>query len=444
MTKCKPWFMKLCLIVFFLSSISIFPEVSAQSAPNLKVKSAVVVDSQVGQILADQDSDELVEVGALTKILGLYLILKAVEDGQYGLGDYVPISDQAYALSQDYDIHNVPLRQDFNYTVKELIQSIAINGANGSMLALAEFHSENEQSFVKAMENQLKAWNIDNYHLYNATGLADEFIPNDVSTIDQGQVNQMTAYACATATYQLLQLYPEFIEDTGRTKAIFKGDSNDPFDMTTTVEMLPGMAYEYEGVNGLIIGTSFSDGDSAIITSQRNDLSVITVLLGTGRQGDGSRYKQAKIILDYIYATYVSNPVILQGQEVTQMAQIKVDNGSQDYVDIDYGSSLTLATPIIDTAPRLTYHFVKKEEVFKGQETLKAPIKAGTEIGYMVVDVEGVESQFLDFSLGNTVPVVVRNRITELNWFDKMLKGVGETVDNTWESTRKFFTDIFN
>ncbi|UPQ86407.1 hypothetical protein M0R79_03270 [Ignavigranum ruoffiae] len=440
----KAKFILLSLLSLCLACFSPWSMAMAQTEVKVKAKGAMVIDLQVGQILAEQDSQENVEVGALSKALSLYLILKAVDKGEIQLSDSVPISDQAYDLSQDYDIYNVPLRQDFTYTVEELIESVAVTGANGSMLALAEFHSGSEQAFVKEMRAQLAEWEYDGAEIYNCTGLASDFVPGDPATMDQGSVNKMSAAACATASFHLLQVFPELLEYSQQGEAVFKQDTDDPYEMSSPNEMLADGAQEYPGVSGLFLGASAKDGYSAMITAEKNDLAVLSVVLGTDHKDSNRRYNESKKLLDAVYAMYVSTPVIRQGQEVTQMAQVKVNDGKDDYASLEYGEALVLATPIIDTAPRMTYHFMANEEVMDPNGKLQAPVKAGTEIGQMVIDVEGQKSKFLKFSTGNTVSVKVKTSIEEVNWFEKTVKGIGQTVDASWEATRKFFTDLFN
>lgn len=444
MRKLKQSLIIFCLLCFLLPCLGFFATVSAQSQVKVNAKGAMVIDLQVGQILAEQDADQVLEVGALSKVLSLYLILKAVEAGEIQLSDQVPISDAAYDLSQDYDIYNVPLRQDFNYTVEELIETIAVTGANGSMLALAEFYSGTEQNFVKAMQAQLKEWEFEDAQIYNCTGLATDFVPGDPTTADQGSVNKMSAAACATAGFHLLQVYPELLEYSQQGEKIFKENTDDPYEMSSPNEMLEGGDQEYAGVSGLLLGSSAKDGYSAMITAQKNDLSVLSVVLGTDQKDSDRRYNESKKLLDAVYAMYVSTPIIRQGQEVTQMAQVKVNDGKVDYASLEYGEALVLATPIIDTAPRMTYHFVANDQVMDENGKLQAPIKAGTEIGRMIVDVEGQKSKFLKFSKANTVAVKLKESIDEVNWFEKTVKGIGQAVDDSWEATRKFFTDLFN
>lgn len=432
------------LIFILLGLSTAYPQVQGQNLSKTDTISHLVVDSVNGQVLSSQNAEQPVEVGALTKVLALYMVYKAVDEGRIALDDNVPISDEAYNLSQDYNVFNVPLRQDFPYTVKELVDAVLITGANGATLALAEYVSGSEEAFVKEMQAQLEEWQIKGARLYNATGLATGFVPHSIETINDGQVNRMSASACAMAAYHLLKHHRDLLDVSQQTKAVFKADTDDPFEMSTTIGMLPGMSYEYKGVNGFMLGTSLKDGDSALITSYRDDISTITVVLGTGSQGDGQRYNETAKLLDYIYATYIRELIVKKGQEVTQIAQTQIANGEAKAAILDYGRELSLVVPIIDTAPRYVYTFEPIKKYFNEAGALVAPLKAGTRIGSIRVEVENSPATYLPTAQANAVEVILRESIKEAPWYTQVWNGMGQAVDSSWEATRKFFTNLFN
>ena len=101
------------LIVVILQTVFVAPRVGLamvnQAIPETSAQSAIVIDATNGQILFEENSDVTVEVASISKLLTTYIVLQAVEKGDIGLDYQVPISDYAYAVSQDYDDSNVPL-----------------------------------------------------------------------------------------------------------------------------------------------------------------------------------------------------------------------------------------------------------------------------------------------------------------------------------------------
>src|SRR5699024_4603956 len=140
------------------------------------------------------------------------------------------ISDYAYSISQNYELSNVPLRQDFTYTVRDLYESMLVYSANGASIAMAELLGGSEPGFVDMMTAKLDEWGVTDYGIYNSSGL-----PNNYAN-EQGQLypgapvdteNHMTARGVATLADHLLDDYPEVLETTKLTDKTFMEGSGD-------------------------------------------------------------------------------------------------------------------------------------------------------------------------------------------------------------------------
>lgn len=419
----------LSLLVLLLVPVATIKAQESSAMPNIDAKSAITIDSENGQILFSYEADELVEVGSITKLLVAYVALTQAED----VNELIPVSDQAYKLSQDYDIGNVPLRQDYNYTVSELVESISINLANGSALALAEYYGGSEAGFIEMMNQQLVDWGLKGFNLINATGLPEG---------DSEETNAITAEVAAVIAYHLIKDYPVFVEYGQQSKAIFKPNTDDAIDMNNYNQMLKGKPYEYEGLLGLMPGSSKADGESFVGYAKLDDFGVITVVLGAPDEDE--RYVETAELLDYSFRAFMKEIVVSEGQSTSQVGRIPVQGGSASEVDLIYGEDMALVVPIIDTAPRLEYNFSIDEELFQGNDYLKAPIEKGQVIGYMAVNSVGIDQEFLPSTKGNYVPVVQAERLSEASWLGKGWQSLSNGVSNSWESTRRFFVDLFN
>lgn len=436
------------LIVLILQTVFVSPKTSLaainQAIPETSAQSAMVIDATNGQILFEQNSEEAVEVASISKLLTIYIVLQAVEKGEIDLDYQVPISDYAYAVSQDYDVSNVPLRQDELYTVEELIESVMISLSNGSTIALAELVSGSESDFVKQMNTYLENWGIMNASIINATGLNGAYDPTDAETIDKGPQNMLSAEAVAIISYHLLKDHPEILKHTQINRKLFKYGTSDEFEMTNYNLMLPGRTFEFEGVDGLLTGYSAKDGGSFVSTIIRNDMRIISIVLGA--QGTESRYHETKKLFDYVFSAYMTEEIIKQGDEATQVSQIKVSNGIISPAPMRYGENLNLVVPVIDTAPRLEYEFIPNDQINQIGE-LTAPLEAGTVIGYVSINITDQAIRYLRTSVAydtGGVPVEIAETIEVAPWYSQTWQIITESVGNGWDSTRRFFTDIFN
>lgn len=398
-------------------------------------ESVIMIDSENGQVLYKQDEDQILEVGSVSKLLAAYMALKLLETNEdLDFDSIVPISDAAFQLSQDYDLSNVPLRQDYQYTVNELIEAIAINLANGATLALADFLSGSEAAFVDQMSAQLNQWGVLDYQLVNATGLAEGG--------EDGPINQMSAEAVAIIAYHLVNDFPHFLDYSQKPTSVFKPRTTDRFDMNNYNQMLKGKPYEYDGVLGLMPGSDLKDKYSFAAYAERNEFGVITVVLGTNEED--LRYEYTASLLDYAYSGFMKELVVMQNERTRQIDSIEVESSEARFADLAYGEDLNLVVPIIDTTPRLEYKFTPREEVFNENGRLEAPMAQGDLIGQMAIKGIGTEIDYLSSTKGNNASVVLGHNLEPAAWYLTAWRSLTSGVSNVWESTRRFFVDIFN
>lgn len=425
------------LLHIFLAIAMFLPSSLVQSqelVPDVSAQSAVVIDSENGQILFKQDEDVVVQAGSISKLLAVYTALSLIEaDNEWDFETLVPVSDEAYYLSQNYDISNVPLRQDYEYTVNELVEAVAVNLANGATLALADFIAGSEAEFVQLMEQQLIDWGLSDYQLMNATGLPTE--------IDTGDTNAFSGETAAVIAYHLVNDYPHYLDYSQQPMGVFKPQTEDAIDMNNYNQMLRHKPYTYEGLSGLMPGASPEDGDSFVGYTEVNDFGIISVVLGTEEDG---HYEETAKLLDYSYSAYMKELVVEEGEPTRQVGTITVVGGDAANAELVYGEAMSLVVPIIDTAPRLEYVFNPNEAVFNEQQQLEAPMEAGDVIGSMEIQGVGTTVEFLPSTKGNNVPIVLANELEEAPWYLKSWRGMNQGINDAWEATRKFFVDIFN
>lgn len=406
--------------------------------PRTSAKSAMVISGENGQILYEHETKTLVEVSDVTKLLSVYLVYQSIDEGKLTLDTLVPISDEAYAMSQDYDIANVPLRQDFEYTIAELLEAVGVTGANGAMLALAEKVAGSEDKFVSLMREQLKVWHIDDADIVNATGLTDKYSPTDAESNTKGKQNRLSSEAVAKIAYHLYQAHPEYLEYTAQQEKRFKEKTDDPFDMTNPNALLD----KYDGADGWHIGYSEKDGASIVATTNKNHTRLIAVVLGTDKPE--TRYHETKKLLDYVYAAYSRQTIVRKDEHVTQIGQIPISNGEDIHATAQYSDTVNVMVPLTDTTPRYEYTFLPEADKFNAQQQLIAPVQKDTIIGDVQMDVKGYQMKFLDDTRANRVSIRVSDSIQEAAWYTQAWRHTADAASQAWEATRKFFTDLFN
>jgi len=133
--------------VFLLGSLQV---ASAQEMPHpfaVAAKSAALIDGDSGQFLYGQNPDERISPASFVKLLTLFLVFDAIDQGQVLLEDKVWISKKAWRTGGS----KMFVRQGNRVPLVELIKGIAVVSGNDACVAVAEFLQGNEQAFVEKM-----------------------------------------------------------------------------------------------------------------------------------------------------------------------------------------------------------------------------------------------------------------------------------------------------
>ena len=89
---------KIILTLLSLSVIGSASTVVAQDF-NIAAKHAIAVEANTGKILYEKDATQPVEIASITKLITVYLVYEALENGSISLSTPVDISDYPYKLT---------------------------------------------------------------------------------------------------------------------------------------------------------------------------------------------------------------------------------------------------------------------------------------------------------------------------------------------------------
>ena len=97
----------------------------------------LLLRQNTGKILYEKDATQPVEIASITKLITVYLVYEALENGSITLSTPVDISDYPYKLTTNSEASNVPMEAR-NYTVEQLLEATLVSSANSAAIALAE------------------------------------------------------------------------------------------------------------------------------------------------------------------------------------------------------------------------------------------------------------------------------------------------------------------
>lgn len=429
----RSFFAILAFLLVFTYSFGLTGAKTASAASDVDVNAdaAILVDFNSGKILFEKNAEKMLPPASMSKVMVEYLVMKAIDEGKIDWDTKVRISDYVRFISEQLQtLSNVPLRQDRTYTVKDLYEGMSIYSANGATIALAELLGNgSEKRFVQMMNKQAEKFGM-KAHYVNSTGLNNADLGQYASVGGKNDENMLTAKSQAILAYHLIKDYPEALKYASIPNKKFEPATGN-FNMRNYNEMLPGMPYEYQGVDGLKTGHTSLAGYCFTGTVKRDGQRFISVVFGT--DSNAARFKETAKLFDYGFNNYKPEQLVKEGQTFKKNETLPVVKGKEDSVKIAAANSVSMPVRVGEEKNYKTEVHLDKSKLNKDGE-LEAPVKKGAKVGYVTVEYSGKGQEYgylLDQN--KKIPLVTTEKVDKANWFMLMLHGIGS-----------FFANIFS
>ena len=374
----KKIILSLLTLIIFGTAI---PTVSAQDF-DVAAKHAIAVEATTGKILYEKDANQPVEIASITKLVTVYLVYEALEQGTISLSTPVDISDYPYKLTTNSEASNVPMEVR-NYTVEQLLEATMVSSANSAAIALAEKIAGSEKDFVDKMRAKLLEWGIHDATIVNTTGLNNETLGDNIYPgSKKDDENKLSAYDVAIVARNLIRDYPQVLEITKKPTSTFAG-----LEIHSTNYMLEGMPAYRGGIDGLKTGTTDKAGASFVGTTVEKGMRIITVVLNADQQDTNpyARFTATSALLDYISANFALKTVVQKGEAYND-SKVTVLDGKEDNVTAVAKSDISIVQRIgSSTTPALQFTPKSTSEM--------APLEEGKVVGTLTYDDQDLVGQ---------------------------------------------------
>ena len=422
------------LFMFVSASFSLLPNrtsAAENDSLGLNAEAAILIDAETGAILYEKNADVVLGVASMSKMMTEYLVLEAIKDGSISWDQKVMISEYIHNLSSpNMGLSNVGLTQGEQYTVKELYEAMAIFSANAATSALAEVVGGTEKGFVELMNKKAEELKLGEYKFVNSSGLNNSDLLGNHPAGNPDDENVMSAKATARLAYHLLNDFPEVIDTASKPVLKFR----DGRDYKNFNYMLPGLVFQYPGVDGLKTGSTDFAGFGFTATAKKGDNRFITVVMKTSSKEE--RFTETRKLLDYAFGNYTKEEIVAKGTEIKGHKTLPVTKGKEDSVQIESADSIELA---IKKGEEKNFKPVLKldNKKLNDEGELTAPIKKGDKVGTLTVQPkEGEPIEFLteDGVKSVTVDVIASEDVEKANWFVLSMRAVGGFFADIWGS----------
>jgi D-alanyl-D-alanine carboxypeptidase len=240
------------LSLFF--AVAILFGLPVESRADTSRYSAFVVDESTGVVLHSRRSDAERYPASLTKMMTLYMLFDALESGEIGLQDPIRVSQNA--------ANAVPSRLGLSagdtITVENAIRALVIKSANDVAVAVGERIGGGESRFAELMTEQARELGMAGTTFRNASGLPD-----------RRQVT--TARDMARLAVALHRDFPDYFHYFNEERFTYNG---------RTYRNHNSLVGRVEGVDGLKTGYIRASGFNVVVSAERGDHRLITVVMG--------------------------------------------------------------------------------------------------------------------------------------------------------------------
>ncbi len=418
-----------------------------ESELDIRVNGAILIDADSGKVLYEENADKPLGIASMTKMLTEYLMFEALEDGTITWDQEYEVTDYTYKVSQDRRLSNVPLRRDGKYTIRELYEAVAIYSANAATIAIAESIAGTEEKFVDLMNDRAEELGLVDYKFVNSTGLNNSDLQGmHPSAYGEKDENVMPARSVAKLAFHLLNKYPEVLDTTKIAKKTFREGTDDAIDMVNWNFMLPGLVYEYEGIDGLKTGTTVFAGHCFTGTAMRDDRRVIAVVMNAvDEKGVGSyeaRFDATRELFDYGFREFSETELLPVGHQFKKHETLNVIKGKEKTVAIATEKPISMLVREGENEDYTTELVLDEKLVKNGQ--VQAPIAKGTVVGHVkLVKKDGADYGFID---GKTVgaEVVATEDVKKAGRLSLTMSAIGNFFSSAWNSSTGFVKDLFS
>lgn len=341
----------LALLLFFVGLQAIAAEPRpVPAAPIIGATSYLVIDATTGHELASLEPDNAVPPASLTKLMTAYTVFKALAGEQVLLEDEVTISEKAWRTPGSRMFVEVGKR----VSVQDLLLGMIVQSGNDASVALAEHIAGSEAVFAELMNQYAATIGMHSSHFMNATGLPDDnhySTARDLSTLARAIIQEFPEYY---RWYSVREFTYNEIKQPNRNNLLWRDDS----------------------VDGMKTGYTESAGYCLVASAHRENMRVISVVLGTSSAK--ARIDGSQALLNYGFRFFETRLLYEAGAEITKP---RIWKSANEY------SSLGLAEDLYITMPRGSYDSL--ESTLNVPAIIEAPIAAGQPLAELQISLQG-------------------------------------------------------
>lgn len=361
--------------------------------PKINSRRYIVYDRISKSMIIGKNEDVKSAMASTTKIMTTIVILEKAD-----LNETVTVSVKAGGTGGS----RLGLKRGDKTSVKDLLYGLMLRSGNDAAVALAEHVGGSVKEFAELMNEKAAELGLTNTHFVTPHGLDD---PNHYTTALD--LAKLTDYAMDNETFARIV----------GTKSTTIYINNQPRQINNTNELLGVL----NGVVGVKTGFTNNAGRCLVTEIKRNNMDVITIVLGADTKKD--RTKDSVNLIEYTFSKY--KMYNLEEQIIEEFNKWKNINEKRILIIKGKQSNPKLALGAVEKATIPICDDDKIEYSINALTEVEAPVEQWNVMGTLTVKLNGEILENID--------IVNINEVQKRDWKDYF-----KIVLNTYGNWKNF------
>ena len=353
----------LVLMIFLIGIGSAFaaPEYEGEAVPN----AVMLLDATTGQILFEQNADEVIRPASTTKIMTCILALENSD-----LDDVVTVGPEGDWTGSGYSL--LGTRYGEEIVMKDLLTGLMMVSGNDAAEAVAVYIAGSVDAFARMMNRKARDLGMSRTNFVNPHGVDKD--EHEVSARDMAKLalyamqNEEFMKIVGTETYDMPKTNKNQARTIKNTNALLRSDNED----------------YYENAIGIKTGSTPKAYRCLVSAAQVGDTKLLCLIYGDKTRNGTDRWPLAKSLFEYGFDNYETVKVqsiidsmdattvqVSEVQEGDEILSLQANNIGEEMITLEKN----VAQEIADNEG-----FTTTVEFYSGQE-LVAPIALGDAVG---------------------------------------------------------------
>ncbi|HEY9079101.1 D-alanyl-D-alanine carboxypeptidase family protein [Magnetovibrio sp.] len=252
---------------------------------------SLVIDAKTGEVLHEINADTRNYPASLTKMMTLYMVFEALEDGRLRMDDRIMMSRRA----ANQPPSKLGLKPGQTLSVEDAIRALAIKSANDVAAAVSEHLAGTERQFALLMTAKARTLGMTSTTFRNASGLPH-------------RAQMSTARDMSKLARALLMHFPHRYHYFSESAFEYSGKTYKTHNQLLT---------NYEGTDGIKTGYIRASGFNLVASVKRGEKRLIGVVFGA--KNSTTRNNHMVKLLDKGWSKVDPQMAVAQAQGKTEL-----------------------------------------------------------------------------------------------------------------------------